>query len=146
LARAPGWQRIEVDKAREVAVNLDERHVMQIHVGNQPGETMSASRPSDTRTMVTTRSPWRGAIAAGLGSAIEYYDFQLYAVLAVSISPLFFPNQSPEAALLSTLLSSAGPSWFDHRVVCSSGGSVIAEVGAPPCSNDWTSRLLARAA
>jgi MHS family proline/betaine transporter-like MFS transporter len=54
------------------------------------------------------RSPWRSAIAAGLGSAIEYYDFQLYAVLAVSISPLFFPNQSPETALLSTLLIFGG--------------------------------------
>jgi len=51
---------------------------------------------------------WRSAIAAGLGSAIEYYDFQLYAVLAVSISPLFFPNQSPETALLSTLLIFGG--------------------------------------
>ena len=52
--------------------------------------------------------PWRSAIAAGLGSAIEYYDFQLYAVLAVVISPLFFPNESTDAALLSTLLIFGG--------------------------------------
>ena len=39
-------------------------------------------------------SPWRSSVAAGLGSAIEYYDFQLYGVLAVTISPLFFPNES----------------------------------------------------
>src|SRR5690242_7441231 len=69
---------------------------------------VSASRPIDAHTVATTRSPWRGAIAAGLGSAIEYYDFQLYVVLAVAISPLFFPNQSPEAALLSTLLIFGG--------------------------------------
>src|SRR5689334_13141202 len=83
---------------------------MQVHVESQPGEKpqVSASRPIDARTVATTQSPWRGAIAAGLGSAIEYYDFQLYAVLAVSISPLFFPNQSPEAALLSTLLIFGG--------------------------------------
>jgi MHS family proline/betaine transporter-like MFS transporter len=71
---------------------------------------VSAAQQSDTLSAapVETRSPWRSAIAAGLGSAIEYYDFQLYAVLAVSISPLFFPNQSPETALLSTLLIFGG--------------------------------------
>ncbi len=69
---------------------------------------MSATQQSDVRATALARSPWRSAIAAGLGSAIEYYDFQLYAVLAVAISPLFFPNQSPEAALLSTLLIFGG--------------------------------------
>src|SRR3954471_18948080 len=59
------------------------------------GKQVSAAQPSDTLATapVQARSPWRSAIAAGLGSAIEYYDFQLYAVLAVVISPLFFANQ-----------------------------------------------------
>jgi MHS family proline/betaine transporter-like MFS transporter len=71
---------------------------------------MSAAQQTGASATAPTsaRSPWRSAIAAGLGSAIEYYDFQLYAVLAVFISPLFFPNQSPEAALLSTLLIFGG--------------------------------------
>ncbi len=81
---------------------------MQVHAKNgQQGESkVSVTQHGETRaaTSVRNRSPWRSAIAAGLGSAIEYYDFQLYAVLAVTISPLFFPNQSPETALLSTLL------------------------------------------
>lgn len=49
------------------------------------------------------RSPWRPALAAGFGTAIEYYDFQLYAVLALTLSPLFFSSADPAAALLSTL-------------------------------------------
>ncbi|QIB64548.1 MFS transporter [Kineobactrum salinum] len=53
-------------------------------------------------------SPWRASIAAGLGTAIEYYDFQLYAVLAVTLSPLFFSTQDPNTALLSTLAIFAG--------------------------------------
>lgn len=54
------------------------------------------------------QSAWRAAIAAALGTAIEYYDFQLYAVMAVVLSPLFFPEQDPGAALLATLGIFAG--------------------------------------
>lgn len=49
------------------------------------------------------RSARRVAVAAGVGTVIEYYDFSVYGYLAVTISPLFFPNHSPVAALLSTL-------------------------------------------
>lgn len=55
-----------------------------------------------------SQSAWRAATAASLGTAIEYYDFQLYAVMAVLLSPLFFPQQQPEAALLATLGIFAG--------------------------------------
>jgi MHS family proline/betaine transporter-like MFS transporter len=48
-------------------------------------------------------SPWRAASAAGLGTMIEYYDFQLYGVLAVTLSVLFFQTGDESAALLSTL-------------------------------------------
>ncbi|MGE8546913.1 MFS transporter [Alcaligenes sp. Marseille-Q7550] len=48
-------------------------------------------------------SPWRAASAAGLGTMIEYYDFQLYGVLAVTLSMLFFVGENENAALLSTL-------------------------------------------
>lgn len=57
---------------------------------------------------VAKQSVWRAATAAGLGTAIEYYDFQLYAVLAVTLSPLFFADQDPTAALLATLGIFAG--------------------------------------
>ena len=85
---------------------------MQVHAkhGQQGESNVSVTQHGDMHpaTSVRNRSSWRSAIAAGLGSAIEYYDFQLYAVLAVTISALFFPNQSPETALLSTLLIFGG--------------------------------------
>lgn len=46
----------------------------------------------------------RRAARAGLaGSVIEYYDFIVYAFLATTIAPQFFPHESKSAALLSTL-------------------------------------------
>lgn len=45
----------------------------------------------------------RAVLAAGLGTAIELYDFQLYAVLAVTFSPRFFAEGDPTSALLATL-------------------------------------------
>lgn len=43
------------------------------------------------------------AIVSGLGSAIEYYDFALYGLLAVYLGPLFFPQEDSLTALLVTL-------------------------------------------
>jgi len=48
-------------------------------------------------------SPWRAASAAGLGTMIEYYDFQLYGVMAVTLSTLFFVGGDDNTALLRTL-------------------------------------------
>lgn len=54
-------------------------------------------------TSASARGPWRAAGAAGVGTAIELYDFQLYAVLAVTFSPLFFAAESSGTTLLATL-------------------------------------------
>lgn len=45
----------------------------------------------------------RVALAGGIGTLIEYYDFALYGYLAVIIAPVFFPGEDPTASLLSTL-------------------------------------------
>lgn len=45
----------------------------------------------------------RVALAGGIGTLIEYYDFALYGYLAVVIAPIFFPGSDPTAGLLSTL-------------------------------------------
>jgi len=45
----------------------------------------------------------RAAIAGGVGTLIEYYDFSVYGFLAVTIAPLFFPSGDPAAAMLATL-------------------------------------------
>jgi MHS family proline/betaine transporter-like MFS transporter len=45
----------------------------------------------------------RAATAGALGNLIEYYDFSLYAYLAVAIAPQFFPSSDPTTSLLATL-------------------------------------------
>ncbi|MHB9755281.1 MFS transporter [Streptomyces sp. BYX5S] len=49
------------------------------------------------------RRVWRVSLAGGAGSAIEYYDFSLYANMAIFLSPLFFAGLSDTAAMLNTL-------------------------------------------
>ncbi len=44
----------------------------------------------------------RIVIGAGIGTAIEYYDFTIYAFLATTIAQVFFPKSVPTAGLLST--------------------------------------------
>src|SRR6476620_5621598 len=66
------------------------------------------------RTTTTTSSnvPWtkaahqkarKAAIAGGVGTLIEYYDFSLYGCLAVVVAPLFFPSSDPTTSLLASL-------------------------------------------
>ncbi|MEU1982083.1 MFS transporter [Nocardia sp. NPDC019395] len=45
----------------------------------------------------------RAAIAGGVGTLIEYYDFAVYGFLAVTIAPLFFPSDNSAVSVLSTL-------------------------------------------
>ncbi|MFD9663081.1 MFS transporter [Rhodococcus sp. NPDC059968] len=47
--------------------------------------------------------------AATIGHVIEYYDFTLYAIMATTLAPLFFTNQSASTALLSTFAVFAVP-------------------------------------
>jgi MHS family proline/betaine transporter-like MFS transporter len=50
-----------------------------------------------------TTTARRAAIAGGVGTLIEYYDFAVYGFLAVIIAPLFFPSTSPGVSILATL-------------------------------------------
>jgi MHS family proline/betaine transporter-like MFS transporter len=45
----------------------------------------------------------RAALAGGVGTVIEYYDFSVYGFLALTLAPLFFPQQDPATATLSAL-------------------------------------------
>ncbi|GHF71226.1 MHS family proline/betaine transporter-like MFS transporter [Amycolatopsis bartoniae] len=45
----------------------------------------------------------RAALAGGVGTLIEYYDFSVYGFLTVTIAPLFFPNANSTASMLSAL-------------------------------------------
>lgn len=67
---------------------------------------MSETTPPPAAATTTGLSPKmarRTAMAGGFGTLIEYYDFSIYAFLAVTISPLFFPNNQPAVSLLLTL-------------------------------------------
>jgi MFS transporter, MHS family, proline/betaine transporter len=50
-----------------------------------------------------TVSPRRALLAGGVGNLIEYYDFMVYGVLAVTLAPLFFPSHQPGVSILATL-------------------------------------------
>lgn len=57
----------------------------------------------DANKHANAMSPWRVAVIASMGSAVEYYDFALYGIMAVTVGPLFFPGQSELGAILSAL-------------------------------------------
>jgi MHS family proline/betaine transporter-like MFS transporter len=42
-------------------------------------------------------------LGASVGSAIEYFDFSVYGLLAPTLGPLFFPNQTSSGAILASL-------------------------------------------
>ncbi|OLT09015.1 MFS transporter [Pseudonocardia sp. CNS-139] len=44
----------------------------------------------------------RAAVAVGLGTLIEVYDFAVYAFVAVTIAPIFFPSDVPGVSILLT--------------------------------------------
>lgn len=70
------------------------------------------------------RSPRRAAVAGGVGTLIEGYDFSMYGYLAVVIGPAFFPSHSDSAALLAALLAFAAA-----YVVRPLGGLVFGHLG-----------------
>ncbi|MBW0101251.1 MFS transporter [Pseudonocardia sp. KRD291] len=49
------------------------------------------------------RNARRAALAGGVGTLIEFFDFSVYAYVSVTIAPLFFPGGDPTASLLATL-------------------------------------------
>ena len=61
------------------------------------------AQPGHTWTDADRRRTRRAALAGGVGTLIEYYDFSLYGYLAVVIAPLFFPSDDPVTSLLAAL-------------------------------------------
>ena len=68
---------------------------------------MSTSSLSiDTATAVPVNSPTRVATASFIGTAIEFYDFYVYATAAaLVIGPVFFPSESGTAQMLAAFLT-----------------------------------------
>ena len=67
---------------------------------NAPHPSTRTDVASPGKSNTTAR---RAAIAGGVGTLIEYYDFAVYGFLAVVIAPLFFPSTSPGVSILATL-------------------------------------------
>lgn len=59
--------------------------------------TISSATPATTRDRLRTVT-----VAASIGTAVEYYDFAVYAFMASVIAPLFFPTSDPLVGLLLT--------------------------------------------
>ncbi|WP_299055803.1 MFS transporter [uncultured Nocardioides sp.] len=65
----------------------------------RPGSTVSAESAAEPSPTTAKRA----ALAGGVGTLIEYYDFSVYAFLAVTLAPLFFPSDEPAVGVLLTL-------------------------------------------
>jgi MFS family permease len=58
---------------------------------------------ADTHEVVGVRAPKLAALAAWIGSALEYYDFFIYGTAAALVFPkIFFPSTNPQMAMLAS--------------------------------------------
>src|SRR5215207_1579757 len=55
------------------------------------------------RSVSISGSPWQVILASAVGTMIEWYDFYIFGSLAVTISPLFYPQGNDTLALIAYL-------------------------------------------
>jgi metabolite-proton symporter len=68
--------------------------------------TYTAAREADAEAPAQTNSTARVAVASFIGTAIEFYDFYIYATAAaLVIGPVFFPQTSGTAQALSAFIT-----------------------------------------
>jgi MHS family proline/betaine transporter-like MFS transporter len=87
---------------------------------------MSRTIPTTGQIALGPTDPARrrkAVIAAGIGTAIEYFDFTVYAFLATALAAVFFPSEDPVAGLLSTFAVFA-VSFFLRPI----GGMIIGHI------------------
>src|SRR5690242_9901911 len=68
--------------------------------------TPTSDRPgavAGTATRPSGPKPMRAAVAGGLGSLVEYFDFAIYGFVAVYIASHFFPSDEPAVGVLATM-------------------------------------------
>ena len=62
-----------------------------------------SSRTSTDRSVLIRENPWQVIAASAVGTMIEWYDFYIFGSLAVTISPLFYPEGNDTLALIAYL-------------------------------------------
>ena len=88
-----------------------------VHVPDRASDEVVAPEP--------LRSPRKAALAAFLGSTLEYYDFFIYGTAAALVfNKLFFPDADPAVALLGSMATFGG--GYLARPL---GGIVMSHVG-----------------
>jgi MFS family permease len=58
---------------------------------------------STDRSAFISKNPWQVIAASAVGTMIEWYDFYIFGSLAVTISPLFYPEGNDTLALIAYL-------------------------------------------
>jgi len=58
---------------------------------------------SRTQSVISRENPWQVIAASAVGTMIEWYDFYIFGSLAVTISPLFYPEGNDTLALIAYL-------------------------------------------
>lgn len=69
-------------------------------------------------------SPWRVIALSSLGGLLEFYDFIIYAIYAVTIGQTFFPSNNPDTSILSAFLA-FGAGYFARPI----GGLIFGHLG-----------------
>ena len=80
------------------------------------------------------KTPKKAAASGWIGSALEYYDFFIYAQAAALVFPtLFFPSDNPQVGIVPRSPRSASATLRGHLVRSFSGITAISTVERP-CS------------
>jgi MFS family permease len=103
--------------------------LMELQAGDWHTFCEIAGAPQRNRLMTKlaapTHQPTRAAIAAFVGTTIEWYDFFIYSTAAALVFPqLFFPNSDPNVALLISL-ATFGVGFFARPL----GGFFFGHIG-----------------